>query len=385
MYLLLRDWKPDLVLAGPVCLPLVLMMDRAFGIPIVPLSLQLMRACKSVAPIGFEWLPRSLRMPVWGLLVRVMLRKDYKKWASHISKLTNIPTHKLRISTSDFYRYSSASPAFLAIIATSPTIYGELPQEFNSNSVQIGGLIASTQQQSTMSSFGAEKMAVMEDFLRKGRAPIYMGFGSIIGGTSKLMTLLCLRALKKTGERGILVRGWSKMSLEDLEGEADEEELRAYAAENVLFLDAAPHGWLFPRCQVVVHHGGAGTSNASILSGRPTVIVPIFLDQFAHAKNINEKGIGVGLDQMAKVAPEELAMAIQKCIQTPSIQENAKRMAEKLAKEDGPGRLVEVIKDYMESHIKTGRHMAIKRAIEKRLGGIPCPELNGLSLTPSAR
>ena len=35
----------------------------------------------------------------------------------------------------------------------------------------------------------------------------------------------CLRALKLTGERGILVRGWSQMSLEDLKGEKDEEDL----------------------------------------------------------------------------------------------------------------------------------------------------------------
>ena len=305
--------------------------------------------------------------------------KNHKKWAPHISKLTNIPTHKLYISNAERYRYWSASPSFLYITAASRTIYGDLPEECNSNCVQIGGLIASTQQQTTMRSFGSEKVAIMEDFLQKGRAPIYMGFGSIIGGTSKLMTLLCLRALKQTGERGILVRGWSKMSLEDLEGEADEEELRAYADENVLFLDTAPHGWLFPRCQVVVHHGGAGTTNASILSGRPTVIVPIFMDQFDHAKCMNEKEVGVGLKQMAKVTPEELAKAIQKCIQTPSIQENAKRLAEKLAKEDGPGSLVEIIKDYMESHIKTGRHLAMKRAIEKRLGSIPCPKLNELS------
>jgi hypothetical protein len=31
-------------------------------------------------------------------------------------------------------------------------------------------------------------------------------------------------------------------------------------AGNVLFIKEAPHEWLFSRCSVAVHHGGAGTT-----------------------------------------------------------------------------------------------------------------------------
>ena len=60
-----------------------------------------------------------------------------------------------------------------------------------------------------------------QEFLDSGSAPAYFGFGSIICMTSKFMTLLCLRALRLTGERGILCRGWSAMCLDDLQGEVD--------------------------------------------------------------------------------------------------------------------------------------------------------------------
>ena len=53
-------------------------------------------------------------------------------------------------------------------------------------------------------------------------------------------------------------------------------------------------------CQVVVHHGGAGTLNASARSGRPTVVAPIFVDQPGHAGLVNENGFGVGLKYMQK-------------------------------------------------------------------------------------
>ena len=57
-------------------------------------------------------------------------------------------------------------------------------------------------------------------------------------------------------------------------------------------MDGAAHGQLFPRCSVIVHHGGAGTTYASAMSGVPCVIVPIFLDQYLHSNLVNKKGVG---------------------------------------------------------------------------------------------
>ena len=49
--------------------------------------------------------------------------------------------------------------------------------------------------------------------------------------------------------------------------------------EDVLLVDAVPHDWLFPRCQAVIHHGGAGTTAAGLLASCPTTVVPFFGDQ----------------------------------------------------------------------------------------------------------
>ena len=40
--------------------------------------------------------------------------------------------------------------------------------------------------------------------------------------------------------------------------------------ERVLFMDTAPHGLLFPRCKVIVHHG---TSQMTGSVNHPSVII----------------------------------------------------------------------------------------------------------------
>lgn len=367
---LIQEWKPDLILAGAVLLALVIMVSKVHRVPVVSFTLAHGRVCKTLKPMYMpDWLPKFMWWPLWRVLVFAMARSEFKQSGPALSKLLGVPMAQLRCTANEMSRYLSANATFLSIIATSPAVHGDLPQDFNGNNVQIGALMMPLAEEQGINSFGSEEVQAMQEFLDSGSAPVYFGFGSIICHTSKFMTLLCLRALRLTGERGILCRGWSTMCLDDLQGEADEEDLKAYCHEKVLFVDKAPHGWLFPKCQVVVHHGGAGTLHASARSGRPTLIAQIFGDQPAHAVLVNERGFGLSLKSMPKATPLELADTIRKCINTPSIHAKAKEVAEQMKKEDASARLVEVIKGYMESHIRTGKHMKTLEELEQKKGG----------------
>jgi UDP:flavonoid glycosyltransferase YjiC (YdhE family) len=76
------------------------------------------------------------------------------------------------------------------------------------------------------------------------------------------MTSILLEAVKGTGMRAVISRGWSNLGGEEL--------------PNVLYLDDCPHEWLFQHVAAVVHHGGAGTTACGLLNGKPTTIVPFF-------------------------------------------------------------------------------------------------------------
>ena len=367
LYSLIVDWKPHLLLAGILVLPLALMISKIVPVPVVSFTLQNARPSKTLKVPGLPHIPSCLNVPFWRLATRAGCNTNFKDLSPILEKLSGMPASKLWISTSEHGHYHHAKCTFLSIIATSAAVCGELPSECNSKNVQIGALMPSVEQ--TGAPFGGEQLQQMKDFLACGSPPVYIGFGSIICGTSKFMCLLSLRALRLTGERGILVSNWSSMSEQDIEGESDCDELKAYCAEKVLFLKTAPHGQLFPQCKVIVHHGGAGTFNASARSGTPTVICPIFLDQLDHASRLNHCGFGVGLQQMSKLSPQDLADAIIQCINTPSIKEKAKEIASSLKQENAPGRLVEVINEYMEKYIATGHHMELKRTLDRSQAG----------------
>lgn len=106
----------------------------------------------------------------------------------------------------------------------------------------------------------------LESFLRDGPAPIYIGFGSIVVDKPEVLLATVLGAVKETGVRAIISKGWSELNADDI-------------PPNVFFLGDCPHEWLFQHVSAVVHHGGAGTCAAGLINGRPTAIVPFFGDQ----------------------------------------------------------------------------------------------------------
>lgn len=111
--------------------------------------------------------------------------------------------------------------------------------------------------------------AALAKFLDAGLAPVYIGFGSIVVSDPDALTRLILDAITKAGVRAVLSAGWS-----DLGGVALPETVHLLKSD-------IPHDWLFAKGRVcaAVHHGGAGTTSASLRAGLPTVVVPFFGDQ----------------------------------------------------------------------------------------------------------
>lgn len=100
--------------------------------------------------------------------------------------------------------------------------------------------------------------------MNSGPPPVYIGFGSIVIDDPAKLTKTLLEAVRSSGARAIISRGWSKL------GE------NQYDVEKVLFIGDCPHEWLFQRVAAVIHHGGAGTTACGLLNARPTTVVPFF-------------------------------------------------------------------------------------------------------------
>lgn len=104
------------------------------------------------------------------------------------------------------------------------------------------------------------------DFLQGGPPPVYIGFGSMSSRNPQATADLVVKVIKKTNQRALLFSGWGGLHKENL-------------SDSILMIDSTPHDWLFPRVAAVVHHGGAGTTAASLRAGVPSVVIPFLIDQ----------------------------------------------------------------------------------------------------------
>jgi UDP:flavonoid glycosyltransferase YjiC (YdhE family) len=167
-------------------------------------------------------------------------------------------------------------------------------------------------------------------FLDSGPPPIYVGFGSMVDHERDEMTRLIIKAVDRTGQRAILLSGWSDLGSVDL-------------PDTMLRLDSVPHSWLFPRTAAVVHHGGAGTTAAGLRAGVPAVIVPFTVDQPFWGWRVDELGVGPRWILRKNLTAEKLAAAIDEAVQNRAMARRAQELGRMIRAEDGPGLAVTLV------------------------------------------
>ena len=167
-------------------------------------------------------------------------------------------------------------------------------------------------------------------FLEAGPPPVYIGLGSMKTRDPAATTELLVQALTRSGQRGILFTGSLGIS-------------QAEVPDEVFTLSEVPHDWLFPRMAAVVHHGGAGTTAAGLRAGVPTIITPIYGDQFFWAQGVAALGVGPPPIPHKHLTAEQLATAIRLATSDQAMQERARAVGHTLREEDGVAPAVRVI------------------------------------------
>ena len=134
-------------------------------------------------------------------------------------------------------------------------------------------------------------------FIRQARIDnkkiVYIGFGSIVVSDPAALTKTVVESVLKADVRCILSKGWS-----DRLGNKEASIPEVPLPPEILQIKSAPHDWLFAQIDAAAHHGGAGTTGASLRAGIPTIVKPFFGDQFFFGQRIEDLGVGISMKRL---------------------------------------------------------------------------------------
>lgn len=171
--------------------------------------------------------------------------------------------------------------------------------------------------------------AELSRFLQSGPAPICVTFGSMLNRSSESIARAVMDAIRKSDQRAIILTGW-----DGWKGRT--------SSDDFLFIDSAPHDWLFPQCKAVIHHGGAGTTAAGLRAGIPSIVTPFAGDQMFWGKRVHAIGAGTAPIALKSLTEERLSSAIAE-IEDQNLQARARRVGESIRVEDGVGEAIRVV------------------------------------------
>jgi sterol 3beta-glucosyltransferase len=173
--------------------------------------------------------------------------------------------------------------------------------------------------------------AELDSFLKAGKPPVCITFGSMVNRGKERIINIISDALRQTNNRGVILSGWSGITHQ--------------SSEDVLYLEAVPHDWLLPKCKMVIHHGGAGTTSSGLRAGIPNIVLPFTADQPFWGRRVHAIGAGPRPILVKNLSTEKLVRAIVEA-ENQAVRKRAHAISQRIRSEDGVGQGVALIEAY---------------------------------------
>ncbi|MBA0046088.1 glycosyltransferase [Mycobacterium sp. NPDC050853] len=125
----------------------------------------------------------------------------------------------------------------------------------------------------------AEADKDVASWISSGTPPIFFGFGSMPVESPAAALEMIGSACAELGERALVGAGWSDFSDTQL-------------PDHVKVVGAVNFATVFPSCRAVVHHGGSGTTAASLRAGVPTLILSMDPNQTLWGGQVKRLKVG---------------------------------------------------------------------------------------------
>lgn len=173
----------------------------------------------------------------------------------------------------------------------------------------------------------------VSEFLSKGEPPVYMTFGSWMPESlseQRNSIELFRKAATLTGCRAIIQASlWKECGFE--------------RNDEFYFVRKAPHGLIFPKCAALVHHGGAGTTQAACLAGIPSIVIYHIYEQNFWAAELKRSGLAPDALPRRDLTPNNLSKRLRSLLDSPLFRKQAQKIQASMQKENGVAEAINLL------------------------------------------
>ncbi|MGB7362551.1 MAG: nucleotide disphospho-sugar-binding domain-containing protein [Rhodococcus sp. (in: high G+C Gram-positive bacteria)] len=189
---------------------------------------------------------------------------------------TSVAAHLARSATTEIQAYDSA-------------LFPGLADEWGDRRPLVGFLGPHRTTLRALDPAPASLSEHVRAFLASGPPPVYVGFGSMTVPRGPALVNAIVGALRRAGRRILLSTGWG--------------DIGSRSAPDLATVGSVDHAALFPLCEAVIHHGGAGTTAAGLRAGKPTLVCHVGADQPLWGRAVTAAGVGASVSARSADAP----------------------------------------------------------------------------------
>ena len=144
------------------------------------------------------------------------------------------------------------------------------------------------------------------------------------------------QAVASAGMVPVVTLGWHPVTAEK------KAELKRALPAGTRLLNWAPYDWVLPRCRIIIHHGGMGTTHQAVVAGVRQIVVPHAADQRIQARRVAEAKAGLHLTAH-DVRQGQLREGVQALLEAEWVDKIALELAQEMAALGGVARAAELV------------------------------------------
>jgi UDP:flavonoid glycosyltransferase YjiC (YdhE family) len=175
----------------------------------------------------------------------------------------------------------------------------------------------------------------LERFLSDGPPPVVFALGSVAVYAAGDFFHRAIAAAATLGRRAVLVVG------------NDTDNLPAGDLPcDVIAVPYAPYSKLFARADVIVHHGGAGTTGQALRAGKPMLVVPFAHDQPDNARRLERLGLSKTLPAES-CSHGDLSRSIAALATAPAYRKRAEEVGRRVRPRNGISNACDAVENFL--------------------------------------